>query len=188
MSSEKSKRGPLSKPGGAPSRQHYVCQVQGCEAVVRGDQVRDHYKRLVDERCLDDMFKNVYGLTYQARLNKMSLEERAHTLHFQEHNLKLNLLPKFITSDRTHWKPLITTPKLNPFQRMENKRKLTNPGDDDDTQNYEQEHSKMSRTDVDTILDENSNFLKTTPVDDPINIPLEPWGRRNRKKPSSNRK
>ena len=96
------KRGRLSKPGGPPSRQSYACQVAGCAAVVRGDEFRDHYKNLVDEKCLDSHFKSVYGLTYQSRLSKMSPEEKAHTLHFQEHNLKLSLLHKTILNDKTH--------------------------------------------------------------------------------------
>ena len=161
MSNQEKKRGPLSKHGGAPSRQHYVCQVEGCEAVVRGDEMKDHYKRLVDERCLEPGFKNVFGLTYQSRLNKMSKEEKAHTIHFEQHNLRLSLIPKSILTNKTHWKSLINLPLINPFQRMENKRKHTDVDNEEDD-DAAPDNSKKIRNDATILLDENDNSISKT--------------------------
>ena len=160
-------RGPLSKPGGAPSKQYFICQVNGCGDVVRGNSIRDHYKKLVDEKCLDSNFKNLYGLTYQARLNNMTDKKKEHTLHFEKNNFQFNVFPSSILSDKSHWKPQMEVPILTPFQRMKRKLEIEKPHDTSGGTLAPEDESKKSKQDFDLSLDDVSDFATRACEDKP---------------------
>ena len=160
-------RGPLSKPGRAPSKQYFICQVNGCGDVVRGDSIRDHYKKLVDEKCLDSKFKNLYGLTYQARLKNMTDQKKEHTLHFEKSKLQLNMIPSSILSDKSHWKPQVEVPLLTPFQRMKRKLEIEKPHDISGVTLAPEDESKKSKQDFDVPLGDVSDVVTRACEDKP---------------------
>ena len=81
----------ISSSGGMPpSKQMYACLVPNCKEPIRGDKIRDHYKKFVNFPLLEEN-----DLRQNKKLQVLNCKEAEHTQHFINKNLDAHSIPGY---------------------------------------------------------------------------------------------